>query len=121
MDPEKKPLERKSDSKEESKSIPNENMASTNFTSLYDPFRQPLTEIISKEGELIGITKSGELKRFEHNEDTRAIEHELCEHAKTHNTEMLDLRLTYYYNSHSGTLNDSLKYILCFYKVFFVL
>eukprot|EP01022_Parablepharisma_sp_SALTPOND_P001327 TRINITY_DN1060_c0_g1_i1.p4 TRINITY_DN1060_c0_g1~~TRINITY_DN1060_c0_g1_i1.p4 ORF type:complete len:215 (-),score=19.00 TRINITY_DN1060_c0_g1_i1:3954-4598(-) len=102
---------------EESKSVSKDQFVRTNFDFLYDNFHEPLTDVISKIEMLVGINKKNELKYFEHNEDTKAIEEELCHYAKTRNSEVLDLRLTYYYNNHSGTLNDTLKYILCFYKV----
>ena len=126
MEPEKRSIESDnsrpgSEPGERSKSLSSRQFARTNFDFLYDSFHQPLTDIISSEGEIIGINKKGELKRFEHNEDTEAIEGELCKYAKSKSCEMLDLRLTYYYNNHNGSLNDTLKYIMCFYKVNFYL
>ncbi len=91
----------------------------TNFEVLYDFFHEPLTDIISKEGGIIGINKKGELKKLEESEEIKAVEQELCKHVKARNSKMLDLRLTYFYNDYSGTMSDTMKYILSYYKVKF--
>jgi len=96
----------------------------TNFDFLYDSFHQPLTDVITGEGVggeggIIGLNKKGELRHFEHTTQTREAEKELCKYAKGRDIEMLDLKLSHYYNDSRGTMDDIFKYILCFYKVFF--
>ncbi len=111
---------KREESKEEVKGDPSDpwkQFERTNFEFLYDSFHQPLTDIVSQRGEIIGLNTKGEFRRFEHTEITRAIEEELAAHAKARNVDMLELRLAYHFNLHNGTLNDTLKYILCFYKV----
>jgi uncharacterized protein YuzE len=89
----------------------------SNFDALYDSFHQPLTDIISNEGHMIGINKKGELKGFEHTTETRHIETELSTYAKSWNSELLDLKLVQCYNECKDKLNDTLRYILSFYEV----
>lgn len=89
----------------------------SNFDFLYDSFHQPLTDIISNEGHMIGINKKGELKCFEHSEETRGVETALRKYAKERNSELLDLRLEQCFARHGEKLSDTMKYILGFYKV----
>lgn len=96
--------------------------AQTNFDFLYDSFHQPLTDVITGEGvggegAMIGLNKKGELKHFQHTSQTKEAESELCKYAKSRDVEALDLKLSRYYNDVRGTMDDTFKYILCFYKV----
>ena len=95
-------------------------LSQTNFDFLYDSFHQPLTDIISSKGSMIGIDKKGEIKHFQHTADTESVESQLCKYAKSRNIELLALRLTKCNNNNPGRINDSLKYILFFYKVVYL-
>eukprot|EP00826_Nyctotherus_ovalis_P002146 TRINITY_DN10404_c0_g1_i3.p2 TRINITY_DN10404_c0_g1~~TRINITY_DN10404_c0_g1_i3.p2 ORF type:complete len:117 (-),score=31.81 TRINITY_DN10404_c0_g1_i3:848-1198(-) len=89
----------------------------SNFDFLYDSFHQPLTDIISNEGHMIGINKKGELKCFEHSEETRGVETALRKYAREWNSELLDLNLAQCFARCGENLSDTMKYILSFYKV----
>lgn len=89
-----------------------------NFEFLYDSFRQPLTEIVSPLCGIVGLSNKGEFRRFQHTALTRGIEEELAEHAGRRDAETLDMRLTHHFGANNGSLDDTLKYLLCFYKVF---
>jgi len=89
----------------------------SNSDTLCDSFYQPLTNIITNEEYMIGINKKGELKGFEYTQEIRNIEIELSKYAKDWNSELLDLKLLQYYEKYGEELNDTLKYILSFYKV----
>lgn len=89
----------------------------TNFEYFYDTFHDPLTDMISGDGRIVGIDKKGELRNFEHTAKTRAMEDELIRFAKERNTELLDAKLLEYFNEYGGAMNEIQKYILTFYKV----
>ena len=97
------------------------NNISSNFDFLYDSFHQPLTDILTLQGAMIGINLKGEIKHFNHTKETEVIEEELSKYCKEQKLNLLDLKLSHYYNSLGENLNDSLKYIMCFYKVHFKL
>lgn len=90
---------------------------SSNFDFLYDSFHQPLTNLICCEGEMIGLTKDGELKHFEHTKISKEVENDLTKYAKEKNSEMLEVKIVSYYKIYKDELDEPLKYILSFYKV----
>jgi len=101
------------------KNLPKPMFVGSNFDFLYDSFHQPLANVISTEGEMIGLTKDGELKQFEHTKISKEVENDLAQYAEKRNIEMLEVKITSYYKIHKDELTEPLKYILSFYKVSF--
>lgn len=104
-------------SKESAKNLPKPQFISSNFDVFYDSFHQPLANAIPNNGELVGISKNGELKRFEHTKASREVEEDLAQYAAAKNSSMLETKIVLYLKQHKDELTDSLKYILSFYKV----
>eukprot|EP00826_Nyctotherus_ovalis_P029741 TRINITY_DN2359_c0_g3_i1.p2 TRINITY_DN2359_c0_g3~~TRINITY_DN2359_c0_g3_i1.p2 ORF type:complete len:121 (-),score=29.73 TRINITY_DN2359_c0_g3_i1:703-1065(-) len=104
-------------SKEGTKNLPKPQFISSNFDVFYDSFHQPLANAIPNNGELIGISKDGELKRFEHTEVSVKVERDLAQHAAAKDSSMLEAKLASYFQAHKDEVTESLNYILSFYKV----
>lgn len=103
--------------KPNTKNLPKPQFVGSNFDFLYDSFHQPLANVISAEGEMIGLTKDGELKQFEHTKISKEVENDLAQYAEKKNISMLEVKITSYYKIHKDELTEPLKYILSFYKV----
>ena len=87
------------------------------FSAIYKEVPQPLAEIFRVEGNVVGINRRPGSKRLEHTAITREIEKDLAALVKERNYEGLELKLIYYYSSNSDALDDTLKYLIFFYKV----
>ena len=104
------------DQKEE---LPRESMnelVGSNF-DLHGSCIQPSIEPTVEKGEMVGLSKKGELRRFEYDAKSREIERELADLARALNYNVLDNRLLFYYRTNSDSASDPLKYIIAFYKV----
>lgn len=66
---------------------------------------------------MVGLTKDGELRQFEHTKVSRDIENDLSQYAKSRNVAMLETKIASYYKVYKDDLNEPAKYILSFYKV----
>lgn len=120
MKAEKKPSEiGQCKTESNARSLPKPHFTGSNFDFLYDSFHQPLANVISNEGEMIGLTKDGELKPFEHTKTSKEVENDLAQHANARNMGTLEVKIVSYYKMYKDELNEPLKYILSFYKVSF--
>ena len=86
------------------------------FDVLYSSFTC-LAEITRIEGNEVVINRKGNAKKPEQTPLTRDIEKGLYEFSKDKNYQGMELKVSYYYSQYSTVLDDSLKYIILFYKV----
>jgi len=93
-------------------------LGAASFETIYKSF-QNLVDVIKMEGNEIIINRKNGTKKPTYTPLTREIERDLYDLAKQRNFEGIKIKLNLYFSQYCNVLDDSLKYILLFYKVFF--
>ena len=90
----------------------------TNFKFLYDTFHRPGNNMLySADTQIVGISPDGSITKFEHDETSKVLDEELAIlSAKTAPSKFL-AHVAHLISVYEKTATNSLKYVLCFYRV----
>jgi tetratricopeptide (TPR) repeat protein len=93
-------------------------ISSSNFNDIYKPFTN-LSPFFKVNGTELIVDRSEGVKKYEHTPLSRQVESELDKFANSKNYMEIEQKLEEYYSQYNAIVDNSLKYVFMFYKVFF--